>query len=150
MRFCVLRFPRRGFSFQFHLWVVCFYGGFFMNTIGIHLAWIVVKDFNAAIHFYTEVVGLTLKEKVEEYGWAELSGPSGTILAIMKDSPESEFPAGSNAVVTITVKDLQIAREHFMKKGAKLLGDIVEVPGHVRLQSFVDADGNRMQLVQEL
>lgn len=121
-----------------------------MKTLGIHLSWIVVKDFNAAIIFYTDVVGLTLKEKTEEHGWAELSGPSGSLLGIIKANPMTEIPAGANAVVTITVKDIHVACEYFKQKGVSMQGEIMEVPGHVRLQSFMDTDGNHMQLVQEL
>lgn len=121
-----------------------------MQTQGIFLSWIIVKNIKEAIKFYTEVCGLELKEFHEEYRWAELSGPNGCALGIGEEGPESEIKPGANAVVTITVKDLNEAIAHFNKKGATLIGDVIEVPGHVKMQTFSDKDGNTMQIVELL
>lgn len=121
-----------------------------MKAEGIYLSWIVVKDIRQAIKFYTEVVGLELKEFHEEFCWAELAGPGGSILGIGEESPEPPMRPGTNAVVTITVADIKKARAHFVEKGAKLVGDIVEIPHHVKMQTFFDPDGNTMQLVETL
>lgn len=119
-----------------------------MNTQGIFLSWIVVKDIKAALKFYTEVVGLNLREYHEQFGWAELSGADGTVLGIAQQSPSEAITAGSNAVVTITVKDVQQARKDFQKKNVTLVGDIIEIPGHVKMQTFRDQDGNTFQLCE--
>lgn len=121
-----------------------------MKAQGIYLSWITVKDIQKAIKFYTEVAGLTLKEYHEEYKWAELAGPGGATLGIGQECPEFDAKAGANAVVTISVDDMDQAKNHFNKKGAKLIGDTIEIPGHVKMQTFVDHDGNTMQLVQTL
>ncbi len=121
-----------------------------MNVLGNMLSWIVVKNIDEAIQFYTDVVGLTLKERSPEYGWAELSGPQGCRLGICQECDEMGTKAGSNAVVTITVKDLNAARVFFQQKGARLVGEVMEVPEHVKMQTFLDADGNMMQLVEKL
>lgn len=121
-----------------------------MKAEGIYLSWIVVKDIKKAIKFYTEVAGLELKEFHEEFHWAELSGPGGSILGIGQECTESPQKPGTNAVVTISVPDIDKAKAHFIKKGANLVGDIVEIPHHVKMQTFVDVDGNTMQLVQKL
>jgi predicted enzyme related to lactoylglutathione lyase len=121
-----------------------------MKAKGIFLSWIVVKDIEKAIEFYTEVVGLELKEYHKEFRWAELSGPGGSILGIGQEGPESPMKPGVNAVVTVSVEDIAEARAHFVTKGATLVGDVVEIPGHVKMQTFVDADGNTMQIVQKL
>lgn len=114
------------------------------------LSWIVVKDLKVAIQFYTEVLGLTLLEQSSEYGWAELSGPEGCRLGIAQECKEMSAEAGTNAVMTFTVDDLNSACDVFKAKGAKLVGEVMEVPGHVRMQTFQDRDGNTMQLVQKL
>jgi predicted enzyme related to lactoylglutathione lyase len=121
-----------------------------MKTEGIYLSWIIVKNLDEAIRFYTETVGLTLKERAENYGWAELAGPEGAILGLAQECPEHKQSAGSNAVVTISVDDIQKACEQFVKKGATLVDGIIEVPGHVKMQTFQDGDGNTLQLVQKL
>lgn len=121
-----------------------------METQGIFLTWIVVKDIQKAIKFYTEVVGLELKEYHEEFRWAEFSGPGGSILGIGQEEEGCDVKAGANGVVTVAVKDLSKAIEHFKAKGAQLVGDVVEIPHHVKMQTFVDADGNTMQIVEKL
>lgn len=119
-----------------------------MKAKGIYLSWIVVKDLEKAIKFYTEVVGLEVKEYHKEFRWAELSGPHGSILGIGEEDPVSGIKPGSNAVVTVSVADINQAIAHFVKNGATLIGEIVEIPGHVKMQTFVDADKNTLQLVQ--
>ena len=42
---------------------------------GIFMSWLVVKEIEPAVKFYTEVVGLTLKELNKHYGSAEPPGP---------------------------------------------------------------------------
>ncbi len=121
-----------------------------MKVEGMHLAWVVVSKIDEAIKFYTEVVGLTLHEWHKEYGWAELSGPNGARLGLAQYNPKDEFKAGGNAVVTITVDDIELARQKFQQKNARLIGEVIEVPGHVKLQTFCDADGNTFQLCQQL
>lgn len=122
-----------------------------MKAQGINLAWIVVKDIEKAIKFYTEIVGLELKEYHKEFHWAELAGPDGSRLGIGQESPECpDMKAGINAVVTVTVDDIYQANQHFLDKGATLVGELVTIPEHVMMQTFVDTDGNTLQLVQKL
>lgn len=121
-----------------------------MKIQGIHLAWIAVADLAGAIKFYTEVVGLTLHEWNKEYGWAELSGPTGSRLGIAQYTPECEVKAGSNAVFTITVDNIEEACEELKTKNARLVGDVLEVPGEVKMQTVCDADGNTFQVCELL
>lgn len=120
-----------------------------MSVKEIGLSWIVVKDVKAAVEYYTQVVGLELREFNEQYGWAELQGyEGGAILGIAQESPQEAMLAGQNAVVTFTVDDLDGAREEMLEKGAYLEGDVIEVPGHVKMQTVIDEDGNRFQICE--
>ncbi len=117
----------------------------------IDLIWIVVADLKKAIQFYTEIVGFKVLEIQEQYGWAELgSDEKGTRLGIAQTSPENPLPPGSNAIVAVSTPDIDAAKAAMIEKGAKVLGDIQEVPGQVKMQLFEDADGNKMQLVQDI
>lgn len=119
------------------------------KTMG--LAWIVVNDLKKAIAFYTEVVGLKLMENNAEYGWAELEGQEGGArVGIMQCqlNNDEEVQPGQNAVLTFTVGNLEKAVAALTEKSAKLIGKMQEVPGHVKLQTVVDTDGNRFQLVE--
>ncbi len=122
-----------------------------MNNQGMYLSWIVVKDIQAAIAFYTKTLGLQLQVFEEKFGWAELAGSEGgAVLGIAQENDFDKMPAGQNAIVTMSVPDLVKAREELVQKGAKLVGEIMEVPGHVKLQMVVDLDGNHIQIVQKL
>lgn len=121
-----------------------------MKVTGIQLAWIVVSDISTAIKFYTETVGLKLCEFNKEYGWAELSGPEGARLGLAQANAAYGAKAGTNAVPTITVEDIEITRQEFIKKKVQLIGEVLEIPGHVKLQTFTDSDGNSFQLCQLL
>ncbi len=125
-----------------------------MTTPSIDLIWISVADLQKAVKFYSEVVGLKVLEMHEDehMGWAELGNAKGggALLGIARHGHHSPVPAGGNAVITLTVPDLDLASSDMKKKGAKIVGEVQEVPGHVKMQLFIDQDGNHCQLVQNL
>ena len=122
-----------------------------MAIKSIDLAWVVVTDLKKALKFYTEVLGLKLNEHNEKFGWAEVAGKNGgSILGIAQASGHSPIPAGHNAIVALTVENINESKNEMAKKGAKFIGDIIEVPGIVKLQLLEDADGNKYQLAQNL
>ncbi|MDE3045866.1 MAG: VOC family protein [Verrucomicrobiota bacterium] len=122
-----------------------------MSIKGLNLAWIVVNDLKKAVGFYTDVVGLKLEELNEQFGWAELSGSEGGArLGIAQQNEREAIQPGQNAVVTMTVENLVAAKERLIKKGAKVVGEVVEVPGMVKLQMVKDGDNNHFQLVEML
>jgi len=122
-----------------------------MEVLSIDLSWIVVKDLKKAIKYYTEVVGLKLMEHNEEYHWAELQGhQGGARLGIAQECDMEEVKPGQNAVVTFRVDNIEDALEEMKKKGAACVGKLFEVPGHVKMQTVQDTDGNRFQMVEVL
>ncbi|MCH9620654.1 MAG: hypothetical protein S4CHLAM20_00550 [Chlamydiia bacterium] len=121
-----------------------------MKVNGIMLGWIVVKDLEKAIEFYTNVVGLEMSQHTPEMGWAELKGKDGAILGLAQENDQLEFKSGSNAILCINVEDIDAAVAHYKEQGATLLGDIIEVPGHVKMQTFMDKDGNQFQIVSKV
>ena len=121
------------------------------QVLSIDLCWIVVKDIKKAIKYYTEVVGLKLVEHNEDYHWAELEGKEkGTRLGIAQNCDMEDAKPGQNAVVTFTVKNLEAAIEEMEQKGAVFVSKVIEVPGHVKMRTGKDEDGNRFQMVQVL
>lgn len=127
-----------------------------MSGKRLDLAWISVKDFKKAIKFYTEVVGLKIAEINEEWCWAELIGEKdGFRLGIggeCQPGEEENCPVkpGQNAVITITVPNLEIEMNELQKKGVRFVGKIQEVPGHVKMQLVQDIDGNYLHFVEKL
>ncbi len=115
------------------------------------LCWLVVADLKKAVEFYTKTLGLKLLSMAEEFGWAELQGKDGgAMIGLCQACAEMPLKAGSNAVMTFSVNDMDQARKELQAKGLRLVGDVIEVPGHVKMQDFVDLDNNRFQLVQTL
>lgn len=120
----------------------------------IDLGWIVVKDVKAAKDFYVNTLGFELTADAPEYNWAEVKAKdSAFVIGIGQKSDEHEndgMVIGSNTVLTLTVDNIQDAITALTAQGVKFMGDVVEVPGHVKMISFVDPDGNHMQLVEKL
>lgn len=115
----------------------------------MNLSWVVVKDIEKAIEFYTKVMGLKLAEFSKEHNWAEFEGHDGGPRLGACQPYMGEKP-GQNAVVTLDVDDIVAAKKELQAKGVECLGDIVEVPGHVKMQTIQDKDGNTFQIVQML
>lgn len=117
------------------------------------MAWINVNDTSAAKKLFVDILGMKVRAEAPEYGWMELvAKEGGSALGIGKHNPKysNEVKPGQNAVVTFTVDDIIAAKALLEKNNVKLLGDITEVPGHVKMLFFADADGNKFQLVQLL
>ncbi len=119
----------------------------------MELSWITVSDLEKAKKFYTEVLGLKVKQYTKEYNWLEVIGhDGGMILGICQEQKGPETgtgKAGSSAVVTMVVDDLLAKKKELEAQGVKF-GGIQEIPNEVKLASFTDTDGNRFQLVQVL
>jgi predicted enzyme related to lactoylglutathione lyase len=115
------------------------------------LSWLVVTNLKQAVEFYTKTLGLKLLNMTEEHGWAELQGKEGgSTIGLCQTSDRSPIKPGFNAVMTFTVDNMDLAIKELQSKGLKLVGPVIEVEGHVKMQDFFDLDNNRFQLVQNL
>ena len=122
-----------------------------MKTKKMALSWIVVSDLEKSLAFFTQTLGLKILNQSDEFGWAELGAEEGeTILGVAKGSETNPIAVGSNAVVTFTIPNLESGIETIKKAGIKLVGEVIEIPGHVKMQLFQDRDENYMQLVEKL
>jgi predicted enzyme related to lactoylglutathione lyase len=118
------------------------------------LSWIMVSDIKKAKKFFTEVLGMHVRADSAEYGWVELMPKDGgCALGIGQYNPGQCGDAvkpGDNAIITFTVDDIVTAQADFAKQNVTMIGDIVEVPGHVKMLFFTDLEGNKFQVVQVL
>ncbi len=119
-----------------------------MKNKGMNLAWIVADDFDATLKFYTEVIGLKLLSRSEDFEWAELEGEGGAMLGLSGKSDECPLKPGMNSILTYSVENIEEAQKELKEKGVELMGDVQEVPGHVKLLLFKDVSGNMGQLVE--
>ncbi len=122
-----------------------------MAIKSMDLAWISTSDFARSKKFFVDVLGLKVSSMTEEYEWMELTGShGGAILGVGKCTKDSPVQAGKNAVMTMSVDDLIKTKADLEAKGVTFVGDILVVPGHVKMAFFTDPDGNFFQLVQLL
>ena len=92
-----------------------------------------------------------MRTDTPEYGWLELvPKDGGTILGVCQFNPQygNAVKPGDNAIVTFTVDDIVAVKALFEKQGVTMLGDIIEVPGHIKMLFFTDLDGNKFQICQ--
>jgi predicted enzyme related to lactoylglutathione lyase len=123
-----------------------------MAIKSIDLGWIVISDIKKSKQFFKDVLGLTLVNETPEYGWMELVGKEGGCSLGVGQS-RGEHPVeklGQNTVLTFTVDDLVKTIKELQAKGVTFIDEIVEVPGHVKMITFVDPDGNKFQLCEQL
>ncbi|HSF23365.1 MAG TPA: VOC family protein [Blastocatellia bacterium] len=112
----------------------------------VTLSWYQVADLERAKKFYGESLGL--KKTIEISGWVEFSHAEGAASIGLNQMRENDNERG--ATVVLRVEDLARAQEDLMKKDVKFEGSVEEIPGVVRIATFRDPDGNRLQLVQVL
>ena len=123
-----------------------------MKITSMGLAWISVSKAATAKSFFSETLGMEVASAAEEYGWFEFVAADKTFrLGVGTDcTGNGPVKPGMNAVVTLTVDDVVAAKAELEAKGVTFVGDIQEVPGHVKMALFQDTDGNHFQLVQML
>jgi predicted enzyme related to lactoylglutathione lyase len=115
------------------------------------MSWISVSDLNKAKTFFKDILGLKIHQESPEFQWIEMQTDKGdAMLGLAGPYPHSPLAPGQNAIVTFTVENVQKTAAELAKKGVKLLGEIIEVPGEVKMQLFEDFDGNKFQLVELL
>ena len=112
----------------------------------INLSWYHVDDMEKAKKFYGEVLGL--KKTFEMEGWAEFSHAEGAAsIGVNQLRPGDER---RGATVVLKVDDIEASRRQLKKHGVDFEGEVQEIPGVVRIATFSDPFGNRLQLVQTL
>jgi predicted enzyme related to lactoylglutathione lyase len=110
------------------------------------VSWFGVDDFESAKRFYGQVLGL--KKTFEAQQWAEFAGAGGEASIGIAANPHAGKEPG--ATVVLDVSDIDGERRRLESAGVKFEGKIEEIPGIVRLATFRDPYGNRLQLAQAL
>ena len=116
-----------------------------------NLSWIIVSDIKKAKEFYVDKLGLILEEENTIYPWLELrASDSSYRLGVAQENKEFGEKAGINAIMTFDVDDILLEIDKLKNEGVVFTDSIMEVPGHVKMISFIDADGNKFQLCEML
>jgi catechol 2,3-dioxygenase-like lactoylglutathione lyase family enzyme len=101
-----------------------------------------VRDLDAGRAFYRDVLRLDEAFADEEGRWARYErGPMEIV--VVEGEPEE------GGVATLDVADAKAEAERLKAAGVEV-GVVLELHGQMRLVDVFDADGNRIQLAQEL
>ena len=92
--------------------------------------------------------GFELAFRADEAGWAELVTPTAGVTLGLGQNEEVDGAGGTTPVFGVV--DVDAAKADLEAKGVRFDGDVVEVPGMVRLATFFDPDGNSYMFAQSL
>lgn len=109
-----------------------------------------VVDQDAALRFYTDVLGCELfSDEVVGPGfrWVEVR-PVGSSTGIALIAPEDGVPAGVDTGIRLTVNDAAAAHSALLSAGAEV-DELLLWQGAPPMFGFRDPDGNRLYLVEE-
>ena len=114
------------------------------NTLTLSLT---VTDRQKTAAWYEKMMGFKVVFQIDEPGWTELStNVPGVTLGLGEGD---EATQGSTMPVFGTT-DLHAARAAMEAEGVEFTGETEDVPGMVRLAQFLDPDGNKIMLAQNL
>lgn len=112
---------------------------------------IMVSDLDRSIKFYTEVLGLKLRERIDspQTGWAFLTVGDTEIELIWKKG--ADFNYADQGIVNhlaFTVDDVGAALEHLRRHGVELINEepVYAAPLRARLAFFRGPDGERLEI----
>jgi predicted enzyme related to lactoylglutathione lyase len=113
-----------------------------ISSEGIVRVWYHVRDLDAARAFYTQKLGFEETYVDEESRWAKLER-GGMQIALAEGEPHE------GGVAAVDVADARSEAERLRAEGLEV-GTVLEIPGEVRIVDIYDADGNRVQLVEQI
>ena len=108
---------------------------------------IFVSDFERTLHFYTDVLGMSLRMRTESF-WAEVVAGPDLVIGIHPESEAAAKPGTVGAMqiglnVDGSLADLMITLK---EKGVEFLGEMVDDAGAGKFARFHDPDGNHLYL----
>lgn len=107
-----------------------------------------VADQDAALRFYTEVLGCTVRADFEPWPGARMVEvvPPGSEVGLVLLPPDSQLPMA----VRMGTTDAQAAHDRLRQAGAQLHNDaVLHLDGAPPMFFFADPDGNGLVYMQE-
>ncbi len=112
----------------------------FKSGIGFHYS---VSNLQRTIEFYTEKLGFKVLDYDENMRQARLhTNARDCLIGFAEQQPV----VPGSACITFEVENIEQAVQLFEQKGITFEGEIIEVPGLVKLAAFSDPDGYKLML----
>ena len=105
-----------------------------------------VKDLDTSIAWFKDVLGFEEVFRAPEAGWAEITTPTEGVTIGLGQNEEVDGRGGTTPVFGVV--DIAAAKAELEAKGVSFDGDIVDIPGMVKLATFFDPDGNSYMLAE--
>jgi predicted enzyme related to lactoylglutathione lyase len=102
------------------------------------------KDFDAAVDFYENTLGLPLSVRYGQMPGAEFETGNLTI-AVLKSEAFDIEPRTNNHPIALRVDDVAKARAELESRGVRFLGDTIDT-GVCHMAPFEDSEGNTLLL----
>ena len=103
---------------------------------------VMVTKMDNAIKFYTEILGLKLKNRFGDH-WADIEGPG---IAIGLHPSSNQIERADNLQIGLRVSDLKVAISELEKNGVQFR---TNKDDQVQLAFFTDPDNNTLYLMQQ-
>ena len=107
-----------------------------------------VRDLEASIAWFRDVLGFEEVMRAAEVGWAEVAAPIDGVTIGLAQNEEVDGRGGTTPVFGVT--DIDAARAEMEGKAVRFDGETQVIPGMVKLATFYDPDGNSYMLSQSL
>lgn len=105
-----------------------------------------VSDLDRSIAWYRDILGFELLYRLDDGTWCELK--TGVDKVNVGLSGRREGGGAGGATLTFGVDDIEAAKAELDSKGVRQDGEIMEIPGLVRLLTFFDPDDNALMFYQ--
>ena len=108
---------------------------------------VMVSNMDAAVHFYTDVLGLKLAQRYGDH-WATVDAGRGLTIGLHPASPKYAAPGTKGGMMIGLEVDepIQQAVDRLREKGVHFVRPVVSDAGAGSFADFEDPDGNALYL----
>ena len=112
------------------------------------LATIFVSDFDRAVRFYSETLGMKLVFRSGDF-WAEITAGPGLNIGLHPISKNAAIPGtiGATVVGLEVEQPIEEVITELRKRGVRMSGEMMN-DDPVKIQNFLDPDGNELYLFE--
>ncbi len=107
-----------------------------------------VRDWPAAVQWYTEKLGLKLLYREDDHRWCQMAFPDGGATLALFGVDSLELTTRNRCVPNILVNDLNVTVDALRGRGVEFRGDIRGGDEGYRIASLIDPEGNELQLYE--
>lgn len=109
---------------------------------GISAVWLPVTDMDRAVQFYSQTLGLSVKDQQDQWTELELDGQTIGLNGRSEESPSGD---GGALIAFASDGDIEDEVSRLTAAGVEFSGEVSDHPWG-RIAPFKDPDGNDLQL----